>query len=446
MGKNQVREEFMSDGTWTCPAGVTQVRAKVYADQRIGNQATGTSCALQLTQGGDAYGMGLTSFGESGVNDGLPHSSPVIVFGGLKWRSLMLCDTSTIGLSTSGDLYGWGRNTNGQLATGNVTGVSFPTIAVGGLKFRSLGGVGMAIRTDGTAYGWGKNDNGNIGDGTVVAKSSPILVLGGLKWRMVAAIANSSSYGIDSNGNLYAWGGNQWGNLGLGDVIPRSSPVIVLGGLKWKWVGAGAQCTYGITVANDLYAWGNNSSGQLGLGDVVSRSSPVIVLGGLKWAQVASTGLGNLQSGVVGITTAGDAYAFGNNINGQLGLGDVVARSSPVIVLGSLKWRSIGTGYANSTLGIATNGSAYAWGLNATGLLGLGDILPRSSPVIVLGGFMYRAIDAGLVSDLILDVTPGVAYTVTMYAPFVQLGGYSLYTDETYVGSMQVKLMLEYSA
>src|ERR1700679_3547443 len=115
-----------------------------------------------------------------------------------------------------------------------------------------------------------------------------------------------------------------------------------------------------------LYAWGSNNIGQLGLGDTASRSSPVAVLGNFK-AQAIATNLIGLYA--IALGENGNLYAWGNNANGQLGLGDVTPRSSPVAVLGGLKFQSISCGvcsssnaYANNSLALSTTGTAYGWG------------------------------------------------------------------------------------
>ncbi len=249
--------------------------------------------------------------------------------------------------------------------------------------------------------------------------------------------------GINTAGAAYAWGFNSSGQLGLGDVTPRSSPVLVLGGKTWKWIATGFSCSYGIDSNDDAYAWGINTNGNLGLGDVTPRSSPVLVLGGLKWRRIYGSMSGRYAAG---ITTSGDAYAWGAGSNGQLGNGGVTARSSPVLVLGGLKWQSLNASVKNAVIGFATNGSAYAWGLNDFGQLGVGDVTPRSSPVLVLGSLLWRSVDRASVAEQVITVVPGTTYSMTMFAAVTLFNVTPLYADSSNVGSLPTEVTLEYFA
>lgn len=314
-------------------------------------------------------------------------------------------------VDVNSDLYTFGANTNGQLGLGDVTPRSSPVIVLGGFKWRQVAttdGSGVAavvgITAAGDGYSCGANSRGQLGLGDVTVRSSPVLVLGGFKWRQIS-VGPSYCLGIDSTGSAYGWGLNSNGQLGLGDVTPRSSPVIVLESKTWTQLSGGTSAL-GIS-AGQAFGWGINESGQLGNGDTTPRSSPVLVLGGFTWRQIASaiaTGAGYS----LGVDINGDAYGWGNNVSGQLGLGDVTKRSSPIIVLGGFKWRQVVAGLSSS-YGITTAGDLYAWGNNDFGQLGLGDVASRSSPVIVLGGFKWTRITAQT-SSVLGVTTTGDAY------------------------------------
>jgi alpha-tubulin suppressor-like RCC1 family protein len=247
----------------------------------------------------------------------------------------------------------------------------------------------------GNAFAWGLNANGQLGVGDVTPRSSPVAVLGGLTFsRVFTEWANTnakSMYGISTAGISYAWGLNTSSRLGVAaDVVPRSSPVAVLGSLKFTAIYPGT-AVVALTTTGAAYAWGLNTNGQLSVGDVTLRSSPVAVLGGLTFASVA-----NNSADMVALDKTGVAYAWGANANGQLGVGNVTPRSSPVAVLGSLTFAKVNcgltSGLASYYTGLTTAGAAYAWGLNTNGNLGVGDTTPRSSPVAVLGGLTFADI------------------------------------------------------
>ncbi len=254
-------------------------------------------------------------------------------------------------------------------------------LVAGGLFFSQIS-AGSFYRlgldsTSGQLYAWGLNSSGSLGVGDIATRSSPVAVLGGIPFTKVFAAGwSSSTYGITASGQLYGWGVNTSGQLGLGDVANRSSPVAVVGGLTFSNLFVGLFCTFGVTSSGALYAWGANTGGQLGVGDIVSRSSPVAVLGGLTFSQVTTQGSVN---SVLGLTTAGVAYGWGNNSFFELGVGNNVARSSPVAVLGGLTFRNLVLSFGQdsglnvteaSSLGLTTAGQIYSWGQNGNGQLG----------------------------------------------------------------------------
>ena len=127
----------------------------------------------------------------------------------------------------------------------------------------------------------------------------------------------------------------------------------------------------------EMYAWGYNGDGQLGLGDTTNRSSPVQVGALDSWEQAAS---GENHTLVTKID--GTLWAWGDNFRGQLGQGDTTDRNSPVQVGALTTWLQVAGGYSFS-LATTTDGKLYAWGYNGLGNLGLGDTTNRSSPVQV---------------------------------------------------------------
>lgn len=304
-----------------------------------------------------------------------------------------------------GTPWGCGSSANGEIGNAAVISFSNPTDVSTTKKFRSwaqgCGGITLGIDAWGDAYAWGLNDDGQLGVGGVVPRSTPTAVNGGLKWKQLAKGGNTGTthcLGITTDGTPYAWGLNLNGQLGLGDVTPRSSPVAVLGSLKFKQIIAGGRSgggsSLGLTFDGRAYAWGFNDRGQLGTGDVTPRSSPVAVVGNLRFKQVAITGNGNSPgTSMCGITPEGVAYAWGSNIHGQLGTGDVVDRSSPTLVLGGLRFKQIAA--SNGFHAVTANGTGYGWGLNEFGQLGLGDITPRSSPVAMVGSYRWSHIVGG---------------------------------------------------
>jgi alpha-tubulin suppressor-like RCC1 family protein len=367
-----------------------------------------------LASSGQAYEWGSTT------GNGL-RSSPVAVLGTVKFSRLHGGHFFTIGLDQSGKAYGWGSNTNGELGNGATAFQSSPVAVLGGLTFSKVSVYGLmstvrgsicGITPSGVAYAWGYNGNGNLGVGDITPRSSPVAILGGISFSKVI-LSQNTSIGLSSSGAAYCWGSNGTsGSVGNGTTTNSySSPVAVIGGLTFIDVGGISGSRWGLTSNGSLYTWGSNTSGTLGVGDTTNRSSPVAVIGGLKFDRVFSG-----TSAMWGLTLDGTLYAWGRNTNGELGVGDTVNRSSPVAVLGGLKWIDLYSN-ANSMYGVTTDGLVYAWGLNDNGELGLGDTVPRSSPVAVLSSLGVDGRSMAylpITKNIEITVAPGTTYTVLL--------------------------------
>lgn len=389
---------------------------------------------IGLASTGSLYAWGVNTNGGLGLGDVTPRSSPVVVLGGFRYNWAWLKQRSAWGAVTSNLVYAWGLNDNGQLGVGDVTPRSSPVAVLGAQRFSKIAPIAstgvsvVGMNLDGAAYAWGINNNGQLGVGDVSARSSPVAVLGGITFTDVAGGGTGGNIyylGLNTAGAAYAWGDNQNGQLGLGDVASRSSPVVVLGGLTFKQIipAQDGLSSFGLTSTGVAYAWGLNTQGYLGVGDVVPRSSPVAVAGGFTFVR-----LRNFGSMAYGITADGTMYAWGSNVHGQLGVGDVTSRSSPVAVLGGLKFFDVfQSGGFNDSLGVfgvTVDGTLYAWGRNTEGTLGLGDVTPRSSPVAVLGGFRADTQETSYSANL--TVTPSTAYIVSLNAGISSFGNQSL--------------------
>lgn len=244
-------------------------------------------------------------------------------------------------------------------------------------------------------YAWGNNNSGQLGLGDVTNRSSPVQVGALITWSKIAG-GERYSLAITTDGKLYAWGKGTNGRLGTGNTTDRNSPVQVGALTNWAQITAGAQHSLSVKTDGTLWAWGGDpfNQGPLGLDDTTNRSSPVQVGALTNWAQVSG---GEFHS--VAIKTDGTLWSWGGNGQGQLGLGDTTNRSSPVQVGALTNWDKVVTGSLH-TVAIKTDGTMWTWGYNTGGALGLGDTTNRSSPVQV-GALTTWATDfaAGSVSS-----------------------------------------------
>lgn len=287
--------------------------------------------------------------------------------------------------ATNGKLYTWGRTTSGQLGLGAVSGIKYTPLQVGALttwKKISLGSSSAAaIKSDGTLWTWGLGTGGVSGLGNVTSYNSPKQVGALTTWDSVSTAQADTSPGrhaIQTNGTLWAWGGNAIGQLGLSNKISYSSPKQVGALTNWSKVSFGTKWFVGAIKTNGtLWSWGSNTDGQLGDGTYTSKSSPVQVGALTDWSVVAA---GNKHMSAV--KTDGTLWSWGYNSSGQLGLGNTTSYSSPMQIGSSTDWLSVSIGY-DHTFAIKTNGTLWAWGDNTNGCLGLGDGTSRNSPTQV---------------------------------------------------------------
>lgn len=287
------------------------------------------------------------------------------------------------------NIWSFGTNTSGQLGNGSIITSNLPITVLTSFTDWIQASAGQAhslgLRSDGTAWAWGTNTDGRLGDGSLTAKSSPVSVVGGFtNWIQLSA-GGFHSLGIRANGTAWSWGLGTDGRLGTNSIASASSPVSVVGGFTdWVQVSAGGAFSLGVRANGTAWAWGVNGGSQLGNGVTTTpSSSPVSVVGGFTdWIQVSA---GTFHS--LGLRANGTAWAWGTNTDGRLGDNTTVTKSSPVSVVGGFTdWIQVSAGPVHS-LGLRANGTAWSWGSAASGVLGDGTVVSKSSPVSVVGGF-----------------------------------------------------------
>lgn len=147
-------------------------------------------------------------------------------------------------------------------------------------------------------YTWGDNSWGQLGDSTTTNKSSPIKI-GTAPWKQVE-IGASHTMAIKSNGTLWGWGLNYYGQLGVstlaGDI---SSPIVIFSTPNnWTKLSLGlGNFMLGLKSDGSLWAWGDNTYGQLGDGTVANKSSPVQI-GSSSWSAISA---GNITTAAITI-------------------------------------------------------------------------------------------------------------------------------------------------
>jgi alpha-tubulin suppressor-like RCC1 family protein len=395
------------------PAGVT-----------ITSVSGGTDYSLAVGSDGKLYAWGRNDSGQLGVQTIASHDEPRVVTGlslsGISVSTVVAGLSHSLALAGDGSVYAWGNNQFGQLGTGDLLERSAPTPVTGlppGIPISAVAAGqyhSLALASNGTVYAWGRNDMGQTGDAADGMRPAPGRVEGFPDGVLMTAIAagESHSLAVGSDGKVYAWGYNGFGQLGDGTTDTPTVPVGVTGlpnGISVTAVSAGADHSLALGSDGKVYGWGGNDEGQLGDGTNAARGVAAPVLGIPAFKTVTGISAGYYYS--LARCSDGTLYGWGSNWTGQLGDGTAAEQATPTAVpafAGGVHAVEASAGMWH-TLAIGSDHAVYAWGDNRAGQLGDETMLTRIAPVLVSGfpaGSMAQAISAG--ADYSLSVQTGL--------------------------------------
>lgn len=314
------------------------------------------------------------------------------------WRSIDAGMNFTCGVTTAGAVKCWGTNGHGQLGTGNRIDAATPQAVVGlasGAVSVSAGAWhACAVMETGDAHCWGFGQYGQLGNGTFRSSTTPVLVadLAG----QVAGLSAGANHTcvVTTSGTAACWGANPFGQLGDGTRANRNAPVRVFNlDSGVRAIAAGDSHTCAATEAT-AYCWGRGEAGALGTGN--NADSPVVdqpVLG--IGAGPRAITAGGDHSCLV--RAAGSAWCWGANGAGQLGVLPWTIHYSPVRVPVFAATGTISAGSAHTCAIRVPGGAAYCWGYNEHGAVGNGTNVTTPTPTLVSHlGLNAAAISAGL--------------------------------------------------
>lgn len=360
-GANRFGELASTAGNGSEAANATPLPVSLPgAEAPVVQLAAGDGASLALTRDGHLYSFGENLYGELGraLGSGSEAANPTparvnLPGAGSGERIVQVAagGAHSLALTSTGQLYAFGRNFYGQLGsttsngsdTANPTpaplvlpGASGPVSEIAAGEDHSL-----AVTSTGQLYAFGANRFGQLGNaagsGTELANPTPLRVnLPGAVGPVVQIAAGfSHSLALTSTGQLYAFGSNDFGQLGstgnsgTSNATPPT-PVVLPGATgPVSQIAAGAFHSLALTSTGQLYAFGRNSSGQLGSERGLTAPNPTPVLVRLPaaagpLAQIAAGAADSLL-----VTAGGRLYAFGSNEAGQLGNGSGLATSAP---------------------------------------------------------------------------------------------------------------------
>jgi len=365
-----------------------------------GNDPLGLNHTVALMSDGRLWAWGANNKGQLGNNWIQTHSmvpDKVVQTGSgvsgvpfLDAIAISAGEAHTVALKSNGSVWAWGKNNYGQLGNGAISITGSQLIPLPVYFFLDVIEIAagfnhtVALISDGSVWTWGFNDYGQLGNGTFASSNLPVAVLASTSAVSIAAGGNHTVARL-SDGTILSWGDNSSGQLGDGTNTNRNTPVSAAGITGAVSVAAGANHTVVRLGDGTVQSWGDNSSGQLGDGTNDNRNTPVTVSGLTGVVSVAAGG-----NHTIARLGDGTLKAWGANSSGQLGDRTVTSRSVPVSVYNSSSGMDLFSDCVAMAAGgvfsiaVKSDGSVWTWGANSQGQLGDGTTAGKSYPVLVV--------------------------------------------------------------
>jgi len=351
--------------------------------------ATAVACGFNhmaiLLNNGTVQTVGRNFFGQLGVNDTIDRSTVVPVLFISSQAIAIACGTfHTAILLNNGTVRTVGLNSDGQLGVNDVVtrstvvtvlNISSQAIAIACGRYHTA-----ILLNDGTVRTIGRNNFGQLGVNDVVTRSTVVTVLNISSQAIAVACGAYHTAILLNDGTVRTVGLNSPGQLGVNNTIDRSTVVSVLNVSTAIAVACGSTHTAILLNNGTVRTVGRNQFGQLGVNDVVTRSTVVSVLG--ISSQAIAIACGEHHTAI--LLNNGTVRTVGRNQFGQLGVNDTNNRSTVVSVLNiSSQAIAVACGFAYGAI-LLNNGTVQMVGLNSEGQLGVNDVVTRSTVVPVV--------------------------------------------------------------
>lgn len=288
----------------------------------------------------------------------------------------------------------------------------------------------LALKNDGTLYAFGENNYGQLGDNSKTFRKSPIQVKN-LSNVIDFDTSNSHSIAATGDGSVWLWGMNDLGQLGTGNNKNTLVPTLVEGLYDVVKVRAGNRTSIALDRYGHVWSWGYNTKGVDDEAVDTEAFKPTLVTGLLK-VKIVDIAAGD--SHALALTSDGKIYAWGANDLGQLGVGDYYNRYQPTIIQNPVGIKSsvkqIGANGNTSTC-IDKDGNVYYWGkvigLSEEGIL---QSAPEETPQRINGIAKARFVEANDKYIIYIDQS-GNAYSMGINK-YGRLGVWSTTNETTF--------------
>ena len=259
----------------------------------------------------------------------------------------------------------------------------FSSIAQCWAKVAAGGYHTLAIKTDGTLWAWGRNNFGQLGIGNTIDKNVPTQVGNDTDWLEIDA-SFQNTMAQKTNGTLWAWGNNSYGQIGngiFGFNTFIAIPTQIGNDTDWIKFSSAGNNTYAIKSNGTLWGWGSNNrsnQSELGTGDVLPHYTPFQIGTDSDWREVESRG-----NFALALKNNNSLWGWGNNFVGALGIGLESTQITVPTQTGNntSDWAQVAVGYCCDTKLIKTNGSLWAMGSGSLGNIGNGNnVIVNNNP------------------------------------------------------------------
>lgn len=326
----------------------------------------GRTHAHHVNENGDLWSWGKDEFGQLGTNiGGNTLLEAQMLSGSQGTDKISVGGHHSLAIHTSGTLYAWGHNNFGQLGSGNTLDIHTPT-QIGSSNWEMVAAGdqhSLGIQSDGSLWSWGNNNFGQLGSGsTGGSNSTPTQVGSSTDWVYVSAGVDFSA-ALKSDGTVWTWGNNGFGQLGNGSTGGSNATPTQVGANTWLKIACGAHHVVALKNNNKVWTWGHNGFGQLAHGNTTHLAIPTKV-NAEAWTNIAA----GLHHSLF-LKGDGSLWGAGRNDVGQLSSSSTSQYLSPAQINLDYDWKNITSGFSNSG-GLKTNGLIHTWGASSKGQSG----------------------------------------------------------------------------
>ena len=379
--------------------------------------AAGQQDVYALKSDGTVWAWGFDYYGEigNGTNSSTPVTTPTQVSNLSDVTSIAAGGTTAAAIESNGKVFTWGYGGDGEMGNGTTTGANDTPAQVTATSFPAAAQVAVGadhlvfLGADNTVWAWGANSAGQLGTGNTTSQLSPVPVKpGSVQVDALAVAAGGSSSMIEeTDNNVYSFGSNSHGELGLNNTTNQDAP---------QKVSSSPVSPAGLTVGGYHYATilradgtavsaGDNSDGQLGIGTTTNSQITAPVLRFDATAGQVSAGWDH----TLVLNGNGTVDAYGYNGQGQLGNNTLTDSTTPVVATGVASGVAVAAG-DHYSLALDSAGHVWAWGDDTYGQLdnGTATATPVESGQQVSGLSNIVAVAAGYNSAMALDSSGNV--------------------------------------